>query len=326
MPTDRYHYKNPALLGTVVDVSFEFGGEPNSGDRRADAIANALFTKVERLEAIFSVFDANSELSRWRRGDLAGSQTSEPFVALMGHVLQWQQWSGGLFNPLAGELSAIWAEAEREGIEPDPVRLRDIAAAIAEPRFEMVDGRPERTGDCSTFNLNAIAKGFIVDEATTELVRLYPEVDNLLVNAGGDLCHLGSGSARVGIENPHRPYDNEPPLVVIEISYEAVATSGASRRGFQVSEQRYSHVLDPRTGRPARGSASATVVAPWARWTDVVATVAVILPPDEAVTWIENLVPGLVAPALIVGHDGSQHMTSAWRDRFGPDVRHRVRA
>ncbi len=319
MTANRHRYQNPAVLGTVVEFSLDA-----TGDEVADAVADKLFAEFDRLQAVFSAFDDGSELSRWRSGRLSGAETSDEFADLMGRVLFWQRWSGGLFNPLVGELSAVWADAEADGREPDPGRLSDIASAIAEPRFEMVDGRPEATGDCSRFNLNAMAKGWIVDRALAGVVEqlggeIDGEIDNLLVNAGGDLCHRGSGTARVGIENPRRPYDNEPPLTVVEIANEAVATSGATRRGFRVGDRRISHVLDPRTGQPAEVSASVSIVAPSAMVADVVATPAGILTPTEAIGLVEGAeaTAGVAVAALIIDRDGDHHLSRRWRDRFG---------
>lgn len=320
MTAHRYRYQNPAVLGTVVEFSFEVTGSGDrAGDDRAGTVADALFGEVDRLQAVFSAFDDGSELSRWRSGDLPAAEMSGEFADLMGHVLFWHRWSDGLFNPLTGELSAVWAEAEAEDRDPDPERLSAIASSISDPRFVMVDGRPVPTGDCSRLNLNAVAKGWIVDRALAAITDRFDDIDNLLVNAGGDLSHRGSGTARVGIENPQRPYDNEPPLTVIEISNEAVATSGATRRGFRVGARRIGHVLDPRSGQPAERSTSVSVVAPSAMVADVVATPAGILAPEAALELVDGAeaTAGLAVAALIVDRNGTCHPSRRWRDRFG---------
>ncbi len=315
----RYRYQNPALLGTVVDFSFEVGGVgDHDDDDVADRAGAHLLAEVVRLQAIFNVFDPDSQLSRWCRGEWVESESDGEFSQLMAQALRWQRLTGGLFNPLTGELSVLWAEAEVEGREPAPGRLAAMAGAIATPRFNFVDGHPQPDGDCSRFNLNAMAKGYIVDRALSATGARFGLLDNLLVNAGGDLCHRGSGRARVGIENPGRPYDNEPPLTVIEIGNEAVATSGATRRGFQVGDRRLGHVLDPRTGQTAEGSAQATIVAPSAMVADVVATSALILPSSEAVVFLDDLAATTPLAGLIIDHDGGLHPTSRWRERFGP--------
>ncbi len=319
MTADRYRYQNPSVLGTVVEFSFRVSRSesPVDPDELADRAAGSLFDEIDRLQAVFSAFDPDSELSRWRRGDTDPADTSDEFAGLMGEALWWQRRTNGLFNPLAGVLTARWVEAASEGRRPDPDEMAALADTIAEPRFEIVDGRPIPCGDCSQLNLNAMAKGHIVDRSLTLVADRFPPLDDLLVNAGGDLCHRGRGRMKVGIENPLRPYDNEPPLVVIEIANEAVATSGAGRRGFDVGPHRVSHVLDPRTGMAADASASATVVAPSAGVADVVATPLAILEPAEAISVLDELAESIPLAALIVGHDGDRHASRGWRGRFG---------
>jgi len=320
----RYRFQRSNLLGTIVEVSFDVGDDSGPSDRSdeyADLVADWLFVEFDRLQAVFSAFDASSELSRWRSGGRL--EPSDELAALLRDARGWQQRTGGLLNPLAGELSDLWLEAEAAGREPDPDSLQAAAEAIAAPRFSILNGRPVPHADCSRLNLNAIAKGHIVDRVVATVARRFA-VDNLLINAGGDLCHHGSTSARIGIENPHRPFDNEPPLHVIEITNEAMAGSGPSRRGFVVGDRRFNHVLDPRTGRPATGSAGVSVVAGSALVADVVATASSILPPAEAVAFIDELdevqddprMDGTIA-GLVIAHDQTQHPSRRWRERFG---------
>ena len=191
MTASRYRFQDPALLGTVVEFAFDMvgsGTDDNAADaahdRVADHVAESLLGELRRLQSVFNAFDPDSELCRWRRRELAGTETSDEFADLMNEALRWQRWSAGLFNPLAGELSAEWAQAEASGRQPDPERLIELAAAIAAPRFEMIDDRPVPVTDCGRLNLNALAKGWIVDRASETIAYRFREIDNLLVNAG----------------------------------------------------------------------------------------------------------------------------------------------
>ncbi|MEZ5179565.1 MAG: FAD:protein FMN transferase [Acidimicrobiales bacterium] len=138
------------------------------------------------------------------------------------------------------------------------------------------------------------------------------DLDRLVVDAGGDLLHRGAGALRVGVEDPHRPYDNVAPLAVVEVADRAVATSGRARRWFAVGADRHSRVLD-RTGRPVAHAASATVVAPDATTADVLATVASVLAPGEAVAFVDGLAAdGIDAARLVVTADGDRHASAGW--------------
>ncbi len=297
-----YRYEHQGLLGTTVDV--RVAAVDNA---TADSVDVAVVAEIARLERVFSAFDDRSELCRWRgRERLAPSRE---FAELMGHALDWQIRSGGGFNPLAGEMSGLWREAETEGSPPSDVALAAAVASIREPRFEMVDGLPVATGDCSALNVNAIAKGYVVDRALDAADRL--GLSWVCVNAGGDLAHRGVGAVRVGIENPHRPYDNEPPLMVIRLADAALATSGHARRGFRVGDRWFGHVLDPRTGWPVKEIASISVVAGDAMTADVLATVAGVMAPDEALGFLDGVDD---VEGLVVIEDGLQLTTVGWTD------------
>jgi thiamine biosynthesis lipoprotein len=191
---------------------------------------------------------------------------------------------------------------------PDPDVLAAVVASIREPRFEVVDGRPVAIGDCSMVEVNAIAKGYIVDRALAAARALGPALD-ISVNAGGDLAHRGQQDLRVGIEDPIRPYDNEPPLTSVHIRDEGLATSGRSRRGVRIGGRWYGHVIDPATGMPVEEIASITVVAADAVRADVLATVAGVRPPRDAAATIEEL--GGHA-GLVVDHEGRRWPSPSW--------------
>jgi thiamine biosynthesis lipoprotein len=128
------------------------------------------------------------------------------------------------------------------------------------------------------------------------------------VNAGGDLAHRGGPPIRVGVENPLRPYDNEPPLMTIEVADAGLATSGRARQGVRIGGVWHSHVVDPRTGRPVDDVASVSVTACDAGTADVMATVLGVLDLDEALAWASAR--GLAM--LRIAPDGSRASTTGW--------------
>lgn len=265
-----------------------------------------LLTEIARLEAVFSVYREDSELSCWARAG-EPAEVSAELAALLGSALDWQQRSGGIFNPAVGELTRRWAQAADDGIEPDAAELAALAASIAEPRYRIDGLRAVPVGDCRVLNFNALAKGLVIDRAA-EVVMTRVQPRHLLVNLGGDLLVRGDAEVLVGIENPNRPYDNEPPLAVVGLADGGMATSGLARRGVTVGGRWRSHVIDPRDGRPVDHVASATVIATGAAEADVAATVLSVLPPPEGIAFAER--HGLAG--CVVAPDGAVLTSPAW--------------
>ena len=234
------------LLGTVVEIRID-----SDDERVATAAERAVVDEIQRLERVFSVYDESSALVRWRGGAI--DDAGEELAALLARALGWQRRSDGAFNPFTGLLTARWRAAEVARVAPTDGELREIAASIREPRYEVVDGVVHRLAACDGLDLNAFAKGHIVDRALGAAWHA-GGLDSIVVNAGGDLAHRGRGAVRVGIENPRRPFDNEPPLAVVEVANTAVATSGGGRRGFVVDGVRRPRAVGDRarTGRGDR--------------------------------------------------------------------------
>lgn len=262
--------------------------------------------EIIRLERVFSVYDPGSELCRWRAGD--DSAAGPELVALLGRTIEWFAIGRGAFHPATAEVTARWRRAEAEGVEPAGDELAALAAPLGALPYALDHGRIVRRADSAGVDLNAVAKGHIVDAAAAAGAAV-EGVTSVTVNAGGDLLHRGDGVVVVGIEDPHRPYDNAPPLTRVRLSNGGLATSGTARRGFRIAGQWYGHVIDPRRARPVAHIASASVLAPDAATADVAATIAGVQPVDEAIATIDGW-PDV--EALLVGHDGRLWRSAAW--------------
>jgi len=128
-------------------------------------------------------------------------------------------------------------------------------------------------------DLGGIAKGYAADMALEEL-RCHG-ITAALVNAGGDIAVMGKPPGqdawRVGIQNPGRQNERLPD--VIHLADGAVATSGNYERYAEIEGRRFSHIIDPRTGRPVERISSVTVVAADAMRADALATAFSVLGP-----------------------------------------------
>jgi thiamine biosynthesis lipoprotein len=144
------------------------------------------------------------------------------------------------------------------------------------------------TIDGLQIDLGGIAKGYALDLAAQ--AALDAGATAVLVNVGGDVLAVGAQASgqpwRVGIKHPF-----EPGLVgrIALTGHCAVATSGIQQRFTVIGGNRYSHIIDPRTGRPAEQAPSITVVAPDGITADAWATVFSILTVEEGRQLAESL-------------------------------------
>jgi FAD:protein FMN transferase len=297
------------VLGTRLDVEvrstrsrFRWVGLGRQRLGFRDFVETAALEEIDRLAGIFSVYNPSSELCRWRASAIAGSTAvvSSELAGLLELSAQWQVASGGAYNPALGTAVDIWKAAEQSARLPSVDLLDSIVDSLGTVPYELSGATIHAVGDCTGLSFNALAKGLVADRTLQVLLALRPfrgeRVSAAVVNIGGDMA-IDGVAVTVGIENPLRPYDNEPPLLSFEVSSGGVATSGPARRGFSIGEMAFSHIIDPRTCRPVDGGAlSSTVSAETAAEADVLATVLSVtgdvthpcIPPTARVVLVDH--------------------------------------
>lgn len=289
------------LLGTRVSLRLR-------GEGDLEAAEHTVITEIERLEQLLSAYSPTSAWSRWRAGTL--TDPPEEIVELLRCAQHWHARSEGAFSPAVGVLRARWLRAVTEQIAPTDDELVELASQCAAlPYHVHDDDTVERLGDCRHLDLHALAKGWIVDRAAQALGEA-PGIDDLLLNAGGDLRHIGTAPITVGIEDPRRPFDNVPPLERVRFSNRALAASSGSRRPHIVAGRRSTHVLDPRTGRPVEHVAAVSALAPDAATADVVATIVGVLPLDAGHRFVDGLGSGIAV--WVLDAHGTLHRSVGW--------------
>jgi len=289
------------LMGTVVSV--EIAGLPRE---RREEIFNPLWAEAERLEALFSRYQPESELNRINRsaglGEVKASPEMVEVLILAGEA---SELSGGAFDATVAPLMEIWGFfPQREGAVPGPEEIEATRRRVDWRAVEV--GRDKGVVNLTRpgveIDLGGIAKGYIVDRLIDFLKGR--GVTDALVNAGGDIYCLGQrpggGPWRIGVEDPDRPGQA---VKTLELSDIAVATSGDYQNYFIHDLRRYGHIMDPRTGRPAESPVEAvTVIAPNCALADALATAVFVLGEEEGLKMIEGRKG--VEILLILAEDG----------------------
>jgi thiamine biosynthesis lipoprotein len=268
-------------MGTTYHVLID--ALPPTADVAAlEAAVKAVLDGVDRR---MSTHRADSELSRFNDAGAGWLSVSADTLAVV-EAAQWvNRLSTGAFDPTIGPLVDLWGfgPAHREPGMPAGSRIRK-----AMPRNGLADVRvgssPPALGKDRPelrLDLSGIAKGFAVDAIAARLRDR--GIGNFLVEVGGELRGGGyspRGDAwRIGIERP--PGSWGLPQRLVGLGDGALATSGDYRIFFEHSGRRYSHIIDPTTGRPvAHGLASVTVAAPTTMAADALSTALMVLGPE----------------------------------------------
>ncbi len=299
----EFEFHRDHILGTSLDLRVVAPDEVTAEGAELTAL-----NEIERLRLVFSTYDAKSEISKLN-GTREPTRVSADLAEVIETTEVWQRKSGGAFNGQVGELVRMWKDGERANRVPNTGTLDHIVADLKKPGWTL-DANTNtvtRLND-QPLNLNAIAKGFINRKVLAAVRKEHPTVSALLINLGGDVLAWGSppGSTSgwvVGVQDPSNHFDNAPPIAGLQLKNQAVATSGGYQRFYTIDGKRYSHIFDPRTGRPAEGVASATVVANDSTTANALATTLCVLKPEDGLKLIAS-VEG--AACLIITPDGKK--------------------
>lgn len=227
--------------------------------------------------------------------------------------------SDGKFNPAIGNLIKLWGFASDDppqGPPPSPEVIEEFLKKNPSMDDVALEGiEMYSTNENVRLDFGGFAKGYGVDKAIEHLKEL--GITNAVVNAGGDLRAIGRHGERpwrIGIRNPRGPGI----LASVDVQGdESVFTSGDYERYFEYDGVRYYHILDPRTGYPARGAVSVTVFHDNAAEADAAATALFVAGPEE---WFEVAKSMGVKGVMLVDTRGTIYMTPNLKQRIYFDV------
>ncbi|MBI1284634.1 MAG: FAD:protein FMN transferase [Thiobacillus sp.] len=245
------------VFGTLVEVSVF--GTPESQAQQAISAVLARFDELHRALHAWQP----SELSRLNAALAQGQRApvAPELAAMLRDAQALSMQSSELFNPAIGGLIALWgfhADAPQAQVPEAAAIARWVKAAPRMRDLHVENGEAWSDNPAVQLDLGGYAKGYALDEAI-RILKAHG-IDNALVNIGGNVIALGGHGDRpwrVGIQHPRQPGT----LATLDLmNGEAIGTSGDYQRYFEAGGQRYSHLIDPRSGFPATGMQSVTVL------------------------------------------------------------------
>jgi thiamine biosynthesis lipoprotein len=227
-----------------------------------------------------SRYSQESELTKLNN---TGYSRHRELIRVITECKRWGELTDGAFDVTITPFFKLW-DFERRRI-PEEEDLRDVSHLVDYRKIGVSDSLLQiREG--MEIDLGGAAKGYAVDRAVEKLKNL--GIQHALVDAGGDIKALGGRGEepwKIGVKHPRR----NGILRLIELRDGSVATSGDYEKYFLREGVRYHHILDPRTGYPAEGCVSVTILAETAMEADILATGVMVLGTDAGAGLIESL-------------------------------------
>lgn len=270
------------------------------------AIVGGALDEIDRVDRLMSHYRRDSPLSRLNREAASGPVAVEPeLLDFLAECLRWSRESDGAFDVTVGPLMKAWGFFRDGGRVPAEAELARVLETVGY-RHVVLDQeagtvRFDRPG--VELDLGGIGKGYAVDRAVEVLRRR--GILSALVNLGGSSVYgLGAPPGReaweVGLADPTSPGKTAR---TVKLRDRALSVSGGYERFFEKDGVTYSHIMDPRTGRPVQGVLSVAVLTDSATAGDALDDVLFVLGPEEGRAHVRR-VPGAEALVFLPKRSG----------------------
>ncbi len=323
-PSPELYVFQGRKMGTSYQVKV---AARNLSDQRVFELRVAIDSAVDDVDRKMSTYLPDSELSRFNE-----IESDEPFpisaetLEVFRRARAISKATGGAFDITVGPLVALWGFGAGFGLDSEEASIptqSEIEAIRAHLGWKLIELNEEsstilKRDPTVRCDLSAIAKGYAVDQAADALGAM--GFENYLVELGGEIRTTGRNEQgalwRIAIESPQAT--GREPHRLLPLEDMALATSGDYRNFYEKDGRRYSHTIDPRTGRPvSHRLASVSVFDALCVRADGYATALMVLGEDEGLRFaVDN---GLAALFLVPDGAGGfkEKTTPAFEERFG---------
>ncbi|MDR1965317.1 MAG: FAD:protein FMN transferase [Synergistaceae bacterium] len=310
-------------MDTVVRVSVTSDKTPEE----LDGILDGVFELIERLDGKLSMHNATSEISlvnanAGREAVRVSPETAE----VLRSALEITRLTDGAFDPTIGPVTALWQAGDAKKTRHELPSDSEILEALS-----LVDGKSLKETAPNEFylaregmrlDLGGIAKGYV-----SAAVRNFLEsagVESALIDLGGNVLAVGSRPNgepwRIGVQHPLQ--SRGAPICSMSVENASVITAGVYERFVEIGGKRYTHIFDPRTGRPIEGNLlSVSVVAADPTIGDALSTAFMVMGENRSKLLLKEL-PGV--ETVFVSDKGSTPTVTATGGIIGLKVLNRA--
>ncbi|NMM47657.1 FAD:protein FMN transferase [Marinigracilibium pacificum] len=272
------------LMGTAFELTVV-----ESSEKRANKYLLEGIEEILRIEKLLSEYNEDSETARINNHDYESPLViDEECYNLIERSLAISLLTKGSFDITVSPLKDLYSFNNGEVAFPSNRSITQALSSVGYKKIKLNDGAINLSTENMKISFNAIGKGYASD--MVKKLWLKNGVKAGYINASGDLSCFGNRADnsdwRIGIANPDNPKEM---LFYIPVQDTSVATSGDYEQHFIHEGKRYSHNIDPLSGKPLSGIKSVTVFSPGAELSDALATAAYVMGVDKGIKFIDQL-------------------------------------
>ncbi|MCM8757827.1 MAG: FAD:protein FMN transferase [Candidatus Omnitrophica bacterium] len=274
--SQKLYHQSYVGLGTYIEITSPY--------KEAGKIA---FEEIKKIESLLSKYDPSSEIYLLNQN--AKAKLSPQTLYVIKKAKEFWEKSEGAFDITVGVLLELWGFDKHSRYRvPTDEEIRQALDYVGLDKVKIdEENRIVEIKKGMILDLGGIAKGYAVDCAVSKLKE--KGINSALINIGGDIYCLGKKFGkpwRVGIKDPKTKGIRK----IVELEDKAIATSGSYENYFSKDNFIYTHIFDPKKGRPVDSKIiSITIVADDCLTADALATATFVLENEKRKTLVEKL-------------------------------------
>lgn len=295
-------------MGTIFDITVI-----GDNEKVIETAAVKAFDEIKKIDGLMSRYKEGSEIFLINKNaGIAPVKAGQELIEVLKEAIKVSELSDGAFDVTIGPLSNLWAFDEDKRNIPSPEKIEELRRLVDYKKLKVDDSDSsvylEKRG--MMIDVGGIAKGYALKKA----MKVFEDagIKNVIINAGGNLNLRGTKRGKpwkVGIQDPR---DEKKLLGILNITDISVSTSGDYQRYFVKDGIRYHHILDPKTGYPAKGLMSVTVTGRNETITDALSTAIFVLGAEKGTALMKKV----GARGVIVTEEGKATVSEKLKDVF----------
>ncbi len=295
-------------MGTTYTVKFY----TVDNDVRVQSLKDDVDNVLLRINKLMSTYDPSSDLSLFNKMPSGSKQEiSSEFAHVVDKALLISVMSDGYYDVTVGPLANLWGFGPAKGRDEPPtdIEIDRAKQKVGYKNLSLSGNVLSKVNDIYV-DLSSIAKGYGVDAIANELDK--NGIESYLIEVGGEIRTKGKKENgepwKIAIESPAGGHNVAQ--LIIDVNNLAIATSGDYRNYFEKNGVRYSHIINPKTGRPITHKlVSVTIIDKTAVMADGMATAITVLGPEKGLEFAEK--HGIAAYLMIKKDFGYEERVSS---------------
>jgi len=306
-----------AFSGITQGTTYSVKILADNSDRKA-TLAQLIQARLDNIDKTLSTYRPDSEISRFNQhNQTTPFPVSKDFLEVVQLATNVSKAASGAFDITAAPLIDAWGFGSGEKNEQPPTEneIQEIRKRIGYNKIEIDPAAStlRKTQSDVVCNINAIAQGYTVDKIAEDLDA--EGIANYMVEVGGEVRAKGQNIRgvpwQIGIEKPIAT--GRALAQIVALTDTSLSTSGDYRNYYEKDGVRFSHTIDPQTGRPITHTlASISVIHPQCSLADAFATAIMVLGPEKGYDFAQKQ----KLPALFIIHTGDDKFTEKTTPEF----------